>query len=290
MSEKSRFTVSADWVQKQLGAPEFRVVDASWYLPAQGRNGALEYSGGHVPGAVFFDQDAIADHSTGLPHTIPSPEEFADAVGKLGISHTDTIVIYDGPGLFTAPRVWWLFRVMGAERVFVMDGGLDGWKKDGRPLETDLPEPRTARFTPRHATERVTLLPGMREIVAQGRIQIADARSAGRFSAREPEPRAGMRGGHMPGARNIPITSLSENGRLKDVAALKALFAEAGIDLSRPVVTTCGSGVTAAAITLALHSVGHQDNTLFDGSWSEWGSLPDTAIETGDPAPKGAGA
>lgn len=283
MSERSRYTVSADWVEKQLGAPEFRIVDASWYLPAQNRNGALEYSEGHVPGAVFFDQDAIADHSTGLPHTIPSPDVFAEAVGKLGIRETDTIVIYDGPGLFTAPRVWWLFRVMGAERVFIMDGGIDGWKKEGRPLETDLPEPATVTFTPSYAAERVTLLEGMRGIVAEGRMQIADARSPGRFTATDPEPRAGLRGGHMPGARNVPVTTLSENGRLKDLASLRSLFAEAGIDLSRPVVTTCGSGITAAAITFALHSLGHEDNTLFDGSWTEWGSQPDTPVATGQP-------
>jgi thiosulfate/3-mercaptopyruvate sulfurtransferase len=281
MSEKSRFIVTADWVEKQLGAPEFRVVDASWYLPAQGRNGALEYSEGHVPGAVFFDQDAIADHSSPLPHTIPSPGDFAEAAGKLGISNTDTIVVYDGPGFFTAPRVWWLFRVMGAENVFVMEGGLDGWKRDGRPLETDLPEPRPAVFTPRFAAERVTFLEGMRGIVAEGQIQIADARSAGRFAGTDPEPRAGLRGGHMPGARSIPVTTLSENGRLKDLAALKTVFADAGIDLTRPVVTTCGSGVTAAAITFALHSLGHENNTLFDGSWTEWASQPDTPVETG---------
>lgn len=280
MSERSRYTVHPDWVEKQLGAPEFRIVDASWYLPAQGRNGAVEYSEGHVPGAVFFDQDAIADHSTGLPHTIPSPEAFAEAVGKLGIRDTDTIVVYDGPGFFTAPRVWWLFRTMGAEKVYVMDGGLDGWKKEGRPLQTDLPEPAPVSFIPRFAAEKVTLIEGMRGIVAEGKVQIADARSPGRFHGTDPEPRAGLRGGHMPGARNVPVTTLSDNGRLKDLAHLRTLFAEAGIDLARPVVTTCGSGITAAAITFALHSLGHEDNMLFDGSWSEWGSLPDTPVET----------
>ena len=279
MSEKSRYTVTPDWVEKQLGAPEFRIVDASWYLPAHGRNGALEYSEGHIPGAIFFDQDAIADHSTGLPHTIPSPEAFAEAVGKLGISDTDTIVVYDGPGFVTAPRVWWLFRTMGADKVYVMDGGIDGWKREGRPLERDLPEPAPATFRPRFAAERVTFIEGMRGIVAEGKVQIADARSPGRFDGSDPEPRAGLRGGHMPGARNIPVTSLSENGRMKDLDTLRVLFADAGIDLSRPVVTTCGSGVTAAAITFALHSLGHQDNTLFDGSWSEWGSLADTPVE-----------
>ena len=282
MSEKSRFTVTADWVEKQLGAPEFRIVDASWYLPAQGRNGAVDYADGHIPGAVFFDQDAIADHSTGLPHTIPSPEVFAEAVGKLGIRETDTIVIYDGPGFFTAPRVWWLFRTMGADKVYLLEGGGDGWKKAGRPLETDLPEPAPVTFTPRFAAERVTFIEGMRGIVDDGRIQIADARSAGRFTAKDPEPRAGLRGGHMPGARNVPVTTLSEGGVLKDLPTLRQLFADAGIDLSRPVVTTCGSGITAAAITFALHSLGHEDNTLFDGSWTEWASTADTPVVTGE--------
>ncbi|MCF3640058.1 3-mercaptopyruvate sulfurtransferase [Rhizobium sp. TRM95111] len=278
---KSRFVVSADWVEKQLGAPEFRVVDASWYLPAQNRNGAAEYAAGHVPGAVFFDQDAVADHSSGLPHTVPSPDLFSAEAGKLGIAETDTIVVYDGPGIFTAPRVWWLFRTMGAKRVFVMDGGIDGWKREGRPLETDLPEPAPAVFRTTFNPHAITSFAEMRGIVASGERQIADARSAGRFSGEEPEPRDGMRSGHMPGARNLPSGIFSEGGRLKDLAGLRQTLEGAGIDLSKPVVTSCGSGVTAAIITLALQSLGHEDNTLYDGSWSEWGSRDDTPVVTG---------
>jgi thiosulfate/3-mercaptopyruvate sulfurtransferase len=278
--ERSRFVVSADWVEKQLGAPEFRIVDASWYLPAQGRNGALEYSTGHIPGAVFFDQDVIADTTTGLPHSLPSPSFFAQAVGQLGISADDTIVVYDGPGFFSAPRAWWMFRVMGARRVYVLDGGLDGWKAEGRPLQTDMPEPAPVTFEARFDRARITSFDQMSEIADTGDKQIADARPAGRFTGEEPEPREGMRSGHMPGARSVPAASLSENGRLKDLATLRSIFTSAGIDLNNPVVTSCGSGVTAAAVTLALESLGHSDNSLYDGSWSEWGSKTDTPIVT----------
>lgn len=280
-NDKSRFVVSADWVEKQLGAPEFRIVDASWYLPAQNRNGASEYASGHIPGAVFFDQDVIADHSSGLPHTIPSPELFAAEVGKLGIRDTDTIVVHDGPGFFSAPRAWWLFHTMGARNVFVLDGGLDGWKKEGRPLQADLPEPAPAIFRTNFNPYAVTSYEEMRGIVSTGSKQIADARGAGRFTGEEAEPRAGMRSGHMPGAKNMPAGSFSEGGAFKDLASLRRQFEEAGIDLSRPVVTSCGSGVTAAIITLALHSLGHENNTLYDGSWSEWGSRDDTPVVTG---------
>ncbi len=280
-NDKSRFVVSADFVEKQLGAPEFRIVDAAWYLPAQNRNGAAEYAAGHIPGAVFFDQDVIADHSGKLPHTVPSPEFFAAEVGKLGISDTDTIVVYDGPGIFTAPRVWWLFRTMGAKNVFVLDGGLDGWKKEGRPLQTDLPEPAPAVFRTNFNPYAVTSFEEMRGIVTTGARQIADARGAGRFTGEEAEPRAGMRSGHMPGARSMPSGTFSDGGRFKDLSALSRHFEESGIDLSKPVVTTCGSGITAAIITLALHSLGHEDNTLYDGSWSEWGGRDDTPAVTG---------
>lgn len=279
--ETSPFVVSAAWVEKNLGAPEFRVVDAAWYLPAQNRNAAEDYAAGHIPGAVFFDQDVIADQSSGLPHTIPSPAEFADAVGRLGIADTDTIVVHDGPGIFSAPRAWFLFRAMGARRVYVMDGGLDGWKKEGRPLTTDLPEPAPAIFHAHFDPRLVTSLAAMKDIVAAATIQIADARGAGRFAGTEPEPRAGLRSGHMPGARNLPATVFSESGRFKTLPELRKTIEAAGIDLAQPVVTTCGSGITAAIITLALTSLGHQENSLYDGSWTEWGSLDDVPVTTG---------
>lgn len=282
-AEKSRFVVSADWVEKQLGAPEFKIVDASWYLPAHKRNGALEYAAGHIPGAVFIDQDALSDPSSNLPHTLPSPDFFAGEMGKLGLQTTDTIVVYDGPGFLAAPRIWWMLRVMGAQSVYVLDGGLDGWKKDGRPLQTDLPEPATTTFDVAFDRSRVTSFANMMEIVETGTRQIADARPAGRFTGDEPEPRDGMRSGHMPGARSVPASILSENGQLKDLAALRSIFNAADIDLSKPVVTSCGSGITAAVITLALESLGHHDNTLYDGSWSEWGSRAETPVVTGPP-------
>jgi len=279
--EKSRFVVSADWVEKNLGAPEFRIVDCSFYLPAQKRNAAEEYADAHIPGAVLFDQDRIADHSSNLAHTIPSPDYFAAEVGKLGISETDTIVVYDGIGVFASPRIWWLFRVMGAKNVYVLNGGMDGWKREGRPVTSDLPEPAPALFKPNFDASKITTLDAMRRIVADGEIQIADARSAGRFAGTDPEPRAGLRSGHMPGAKNLPSSVFAENGKFKSLPELKKTFEASGIDLAKPVVTSCGSGITAAIITLALTSLGHTDNTLYDGSWTEWGALDDTPIVTG---------
>jgi thiosulfate/3-mercaptopyruvate sulfurtransferase len=280
-TDQSRFVVSADWLQQQLGASDLKIIDASFYLPAQKRDADAEFAAGHIPGAVRFDHDKIADHSTGLPHTVPSAEFFAEQVGKLGISETDRIVVYDGPGIFSAPRVWWLFRIMGAANVKVLDGGIDGWKAEGRPLETATPAPTPATFTPTFDAKRVVGFEDMRDIVSSGAMQITDARSAGRFAAEEPEPRAGMRSGHMPGARSLPSGAFSTNGKLKSLSELKETIEAAGVDLHKPVVTTCGSGITAAIITLALESLGQTDNRLYDGSWSEWGSREDTPIATG---------
>ncbi len=283
--EKSRFVVSADWLQAELGKPDLRILDASFYLPAQKRDADAEYAAGHIPGAIRFDQDKIADHSVPLPHTIPSPELFAAEVGKLGIGENDRIVVYDGIGMFASPRVWWLFRVMGARHVYVLDGGLDGWKSEGRPLETNAPRVEPKIFKSTYDASRVVTLDTMRDIVASGALQIADARSAGRFAALEPEPRAGMRSGHMPGARNLPSGVFATQGRFKSLPELKRTIEDAGIDLSKPVVTSCGSGITAAIITLALESLGHTDNKLYDGSWSEWGGRDDTPVVTGPPEP-----
>lgn len=282
MSEqKSAFVVSADWLEQRLNDPGVKILDASWYLPAQNRDPKTEYAAAHIPGAVFYDQDAIADLTSGLPHTIPSPEAFAETVGRMGISETDTIVVYDGPGIFTAPRVWWLLRTMGAKSVFVLDGGIDGWKAEGRPVTTEVPTPVSARFIPSFNAGAVTSFAEMRNIVATGDRQIADARGAARFTGDEAEPRPGMRSGHMPGARSLPSGVFSANGKLKSLGSLKETIEAAGIDLAKPVVTSCGSGLTAAIITLALQSLGHTDNTLYDGSWSEWGSRADTPVVTG---------
>ena len=284
-TDKSRFVVSPDWVAAQIGSEGFKVVDASWYLPAHKRNGKEEFLSGHIPGAVFFDQDEIADHTTGLPHSMPSPEFFAEKVGALGIAVNDTIVVYDGPGFFSAPRVWWMLRVMGAKHVYVLDGGLDEWKAAGHPLETGNTQPLPVEFMPQFDARRIVSFDEMQKIVSSSARQIADARGSGRFTGEESEPRAGMRSGHMPGARNLPATAFSEGGKFKDLSSLRKMIEEAGIDLEQPVVTSCGSGVTAAVITLALESLGHKDNALFDGSWSQWGSRDDTAVVTGPAEP-----
>jgi thiosulfate/3-mercaptopyruvate sulfurtransferase len=281
MAQDSPFTVDADWLQQRLGQPGITIVDASWYLPAHKRDPRAEYDAAHIPGAVFFDQDEVSDQSSGLPHTLPSPQQFARFVGTLGISADDTIVVYDGPGFFSAPRAWWMFRVMGVFQVYVLDGGFDQWKADGRPVTAEVTRIAPCIFHAEFDAARVASLADMRRIVETRESQIADARGAGRFAGTEPEPRAGIRSGHMPGARNVPVAMLSEDGQLLPKTSLRKLFEDAGIDLAKPVVTSCGSGITAAAITLALETLGHTNNRLYDGSWTEWGGLSDTPIATG---------
>lgn len=281
MSEKSRFVVSADWLAERLEQPGLSLVDASWYLPAQNRDARAEYDASHIPGAIFFNQDLVVEPGSDLPHTLPSPETFVQHAGSMGISVDDTIVVYDGPGMFSAPRVWWMFRVMGAANVFLLDGGFDRWKAAGRPVTSQPTKIAPNNFVVAFDKGRVASLAEMKDHVASGARQVADARPAGRFEGRDPEPRKGVRSGHMPGARNVPAVSLSENGELLPLDRLRQAFAEAGVDLSAPVVTSCGSGVTAAVVTLALESIGHTDNQLYDGSWTEWGGRPDTPVATG---------
>lgn len=281
MSEKSPFVVDADWLQQSLGRPGVSIVDASWYLPAHKRDPRAEYDQAHVPGAVFFDQDLVVDSESELPHTLARPEHFAQFAGSMGISVDDTIIVYDGPGVFSAPRVWWMFRTMGAKDVFLLDGGFDRWKAEGRPVTAEATKVAPCVFTPDFDASRVASLAEMREIVDKHDRQIADARPAGRFAGADPEPRAGVRGGHMPGAKSLPATSLSENGRLLPLGELRQKLESAGLDLDRPIVTSCGSGVTAAVISLALESVGHHGSKLYDGSWAEWGGRTDTPVVTG---------
>lgn len=282
MAADSPFTVDADWLQQRLGEPGLTIVDASWYLPAHKRDARTEYDAAHIPGAVFLDQDAISDPDSELPHTLPSPRHFARFVGTLGISADDTIVVYDGPGFFSAPRAWWMFRIMGVYQVFVLDGGFDNWRAEGRPTTSEVTKIAPCIFHAEFDEARVVSFPEMRHIVENRGSQIADARGAGRFAGTEPEPRAGMRSGHMPGARNVPVGALSKDGYLLPIPQLREVFGNAGIDLDRPIVTSCGSGVTAAALTLALETIGHGDNRLYDGSWTEWGGRSDTPVETGD--------
>ncbi len=288
MSETSRFVVSSEWLHAELGSSDLKILDASFYLPAQNRNADAEYAAGHIPGAIRFDHDKVADHSTGLPHMVPAPDVFAEAVGKMGISENDRIVVYDGPGIFSSPRGWWLFRIMGAKNVFVLDGGIDGWKAEGRPLETEIPSHTPASFNTDFQVEKVIDFQSMLSIVSDSTRQIADARPGGRFTGTEPEPRAGMRSGHMPGAVSLPSGTFSVNGKLRPLSELRQAIEDAGIDFGQPVVTSCGSGITAAIITLALESLGHEDNALYDGSWTEWGSRQDTPVVTGPSSPKAA--
>jgi thiosulfate/3-mercaptopyruvate sulfurtransferase len=275
---KQDFTVSAAWLAKHLDDPGMSVVDGSWYLPAQNRDARAEYDAGHIPRAVFFDQDLVVEPGANLPHTLPSAKLFATFAGSMGISRDDTIVVYDGPGFFSAPRVWWMFRTMGAAKVFVLEGGIDGWKAEGR-FVTDKPT-KTAPcvFDVDFDANRVVFIDEMREIVDSGSRQIADARPPGRFAGRDPEPRAGVRGGHMPGARNVPALALSRDGKLLPPGELRQIFADAGIVPAGPVVTSCGSGVTAAVVALALETLGNRDVRLYDGSWTEWGGKADTPV------------
>lgn len=279
--EKSPFLVSADWLEARLGKPAISIVDGSWYLPAHQRDARAEYESGHIPGAVFFDQDSVVEPGSSLPHAMPSPEVFARHVSAMGIGEKDTIVVYDGPGFYSAARVWWLFRVMGAKQALLLDGGFDRWKGEGRPVTAGKPTVREGHFRPRFDARQVVGFDEMKSIVETRSKQIADARPAGRFTGEQPEPRPGIRSGHMPGAVSVPSSDLSRDGSLLPLGELRALFAGAGIDLDRPVVTSCGSGVTAAAINFALQSLGHEQNRLYDGSWSEWGGRPDTAVVTG---------
>lgn len=276
----SPLLISPEALAPLLGRPGVSVVDASWYLPAQGRAALAEFEAEHVPGAVFFDQDAVVDPASSLPHTLPSAEIFARAAGALGIAETDTIVVYDGLGLFSAPRVWWMLRTFGAHDVRLLDGGLPAWKAAGLSTEAGPARPAQKTFNATFDANAVATLSDMRGHVAAGDAAILDARPAERFAGLVPEPRAGVRSGHMPGATSLPFGQLAENGRLRSPEELRQIFEKAGIDLEGPVVTSCGSGVTAAAISLALAAVGKTDAKLYDGSWTEWGGLSDTPVAT----------
>ncbi|WEX07407.1 3-mercaptopyruvate sulfurtransferase [Chelativorans sp. AA-79] len=276
MSDKSPFIVSAGWLEERLDEPGLSIVDGSWYFP--GRDARVEYEAAHIPGAVFFDQDLVVNPDSDLPHAVPDPLTFERHVSSMGISRDDTIVVYDGPGLMSAPRVWWMFRSMGAEKVFVLEGGFERWRAEGRPVTSEPTKIAPTAFVPEFDESRVVSFDQMRHIVEKREAQIADARAPGRFAGTEPEPRPGLRSGHMPGAVNIPASSLSENGELLPLDRLRETLEAAGLDLNKPVVTSCGSGVTAAVISLALESLGHKDARLYDGSWSEWGRHEDTPV------------
>ena len=279
--------VSADWLKGEYQKSDVRIVDATFFLPDPshpegGRNARAEFEAAHIPGAVFLDIDEVTDPSSGLPHMLPKPEKFASRAQAMGLGDGSRIVVYDNSPLKSAARAWWMFHVFGAHQVAVLDGGLEAWKAAGGALESGKPVVRHRHFTVWADTSSVRDLAGMRENLKSGDAQVVDARSAGRFAGAEAEPRPGVRAGHMPGARNLPFGNLySADGRLKDEAGLKAAFADAGVDPLKPLIATCGSGITAASIVLAATVLGAKEPALYDGSWAEWGSQADTPVVTG---------
>ncbi len=273
--------VSTEWLARHLDAPDVRVVDGSHHLGNAGRNARAEYEAEHIPGAVFFEIDDIADSTSSLPHMVPSSEKFASRVRKLGLGDGNRIIVYDNSDLWSAARVWWMFRLFGHADVAVLDGGLAKWKAEGRALD-DMPSvPRERHFTPRRDATLIRDVTDVARASKLGDQQIIDARAPGRFNGSEPEPREGLRSGHVPGSVNICYRDLLDNGVMKPEAELRAIFDKAGLDFSRPVITTCGSGITAAVLGLALHRIGHRDWGLYDGSWTEWGAFEELPVAIG---------
>ncbi|RBP08561.1 thiosulfate/3-mercaptopyruvate sulfurtransferase [Roseiarcus fermentans] len=264
-----------------LGKPDLGIVDGSWHLPNSGRRGAIEFPLGHIPGAVYFDIDTIADSDSGLPHMLPKPDLLAREMTALGLGDGMRFVVYDALGLFAAARVWWTLRAYGAADVRILVGGLTQWIVEGRPLETGEAHPTPRTFTPRLDDKVVASLDEVKAALASGSAQVVDARPADRFRGETAEPRPGLRSGHMPGSLNLPFSEVVEHGRLKAPEALAAIFAAHGVDLARPIITTCGSGVSAAILALAVEEAGGRIEGLYDGSWAEWGGREDCPVATG---------
>lgn len=280
MSDGIAKLVTAEWLAGEVDKPDLVVVDASWHLPSANRGGHAEYLAGHIPGAVFFDHDKVVDPDSALPHTLPSPEVFAAAAGALGIASDKRIVVYDGSGIASAPRLWWMLRLFGADDVAVLDGGYPAWTAGERPVETGESNRLGTQF---EAHPRLDAVADAEQVASAldggGAVQVVDARPSSRFKGLVAEPRAGLRSGHMPGALNVPMTDLVADGHFKGDGDLKAVFTAAGVHLDRPVITTCGSGVTAAVLAFGLARLGVADVKLYDGSWSEWGARADLPVQ-----------
>jgi thiosulfate/3-mercaptopyruvate sulfurtransferase len=273
--------VSTEWLAEHIDAPDVRIADASWYLPQAGRNAKQEYESAHIPRAVFFDIDDLSDEKSPYPHMLAPAPKFASRMRKLGLGDGNLIVVYDGAGIYSSARAWWMLRAMGHEDVVVLDGGFPKWKAEHRPIEDMTPSPYPRHFTPRPNNALLRTFDQVKANIATKGEQVLDARGAPRFLAQEPEPRAGVRGGHIPGSANTPYTEFTnQNGTLKSAAELAKIFSGRGIDPAKPVVTTCGSGVTASIVLLGLAVLGAKKTALYDGSWSEWGSRADAPIET----------
>lgn len=282
MTDDPKTLVSTGWLEAHLKNPDLRVIDASWYLPDARRDPRAEYEARHVPGARFFDLDAISDQRSGLPHMAPPPEMFISRMRAMGIGDGHQVVVYDGAGLFSAARVWWTFRLMGKTDVAVLDGGLPKWLAEGRPVEDMPPIVRDRHITVQRQAHLVRDVTQVAAASKLGDHAIIDARSPGRFRGDEPEPRPGLRAGHIPGAVNVPFgTLLNADGTMKSPDELRKIFAAAGVDLTKPAITTCGSGVTAAVLSLALERIGKYDHSLYDGAWAEWGSYDDLKVARG---------
>ena len=274
--------VSTTWLAAHLADPDLRVLDASWYLPDMGRDARAEYGAAHIPGARFFDIDEISDQRSALPHMAPPPEKFISRMRAMGVGDGHQVVIYDGHGLLSAARVWWLFRLMGKVDVAVLDGGFPKWQAEGRAVEDMPPMMRDRHMTVQRQAGLVKDVTQVAHASKLGEAEIIDARSAPRFKGEVAEPRPGLRAGHIPGAKNVPYgTLLNTDGTMKPMADIKAVFHTAGVDLAKPAITSCGSGITAAVLSLALERIGHRNHALYDGSWAEWGMYDDLQVAKG---------
>ena len=283
MADDPKTLVSTDWLAANLSNPDMRVLDGSWHLPDAGRDPKAEYEAAHIPGARFFDIDEVADLRSDLPHMAPPPEKFMSRMRALGVGDGHQVVVYDGAGLMSAARVWWTFKLMGHLDVAVLDGGFPKWQAEGREVEDMPPMVKDRHMSARFQNHLVRDVTHVSQAAKLGLPQIVDARSSERFSGAAKEPREGLRSGHMPGARNLPFqTLLNDDKTMKSAAEITAAFEAAGVDLSKPVITTCGSGVTAAILALGLARIGHDSWSLYDGSWAEWGQFDTLPIETGE--------